>query len=170
MVALKPWRPPFSSLLDPTSRRFYNLPKHQHHNQLSKHRNPWGEILHLNQIGRWATMRNLDPHFIIGTSATPETQLWMELVYFCPQCQLLRVGTGSAQRPPPPFLHGQSHQKGPGFQSSYLILLSPAHVVFFSMKTTNGFISVFCILSLVQVHDVFTLGQCDYWQFSSLNF
>lgn len=80
----------------------------------------------------------------------------MESVYLSPNCQLLRVGTGSAQRPPPPLLHGQSHQKGPAFRSSCLLLLSPARVVFFSIKTTNGFISIFCILSLVQVHDVVT--------------
>lgn len=79
----------------------------------------------------------------------------MESVYLSLKCPLLRVGTGSAQRPPPPLLHGQSHQKGPGFRSSCL-LLSPARVVFFSIKTTNGFISIFCILSLVQVHDIVT--------------
>lgn len=99
-MGLKPWRPPFSSLLTPTSWRFYSLPKHQHRNQLSKHRNPWRAFHTRTQNRRWATMRSLGPHFIIGMSATLETWLWMESVYFSPQCQLLRVGTGSAQRPP----------------------------------------------------------------------
>lgn len=170
MVELKPWRPPFSSLLDHTSWRFYNLPKHQHHSQLSKHRNPWGAFHTQTQNRRWATMRSLDPHFIIGTSATLETWLWMESVYFSPQCQLLRVGTGSAQRPPSSVrvirrLQASSHRA---------FSFSPQLMLYFFQQNHEWV--HFYILYPVSCtgawcrHICGSLGQLAYWQISSLNF